>query len=248
MQQSRVSLIPCAALVNVEFLVPELPLEFGQSLKIVGGAPALGNWEASTGCSLEWAEGNNWKGAAEIEAGSEVEFKLVKVAGGDWSSWEDGDNKVLAVPVNATGVEVVCSWGGDLSTKISESAPEVEETPKKAPTKAKAAPKKVKEEIKAAEPAVAAAPAFMAPVAEKEEEVKEEVVAAPAAPVVAESAPTPTPTHAASSNGSDGVNLSSELTSLASKISVGSDGALIIEFNGSADNVTAASLAAKYKN
>jgi hypothetical protein len=248
--------------VNVDFLVPELPLEFGQSLKIVGGTASLGNWEASTGCTLEWTEGNNWKGAAEVEAGSDVEFKLVKVAGGDWSSWEDGENKVLAVPATASALSVVCNWGGDLSIKVSESTPAAAaEKPKKS-TKPKAAPKKVKEEKKevkavaaepvaaepvavaaepiavapepiAAEPAVAAAPAFIA-VAEKEEEKAEE-------------APVEAPTHSDNGPiGSNGVNLPAEFSSLATKISVGSDGTLIIEFGSSADGVTAASLAAKY--
>ncbi len=271
MQQSRALLTPCAALINVDFLVPELPLEFGQSLKIVGGTASLGNWEASTGCTLEWTEGNNWKGSAEVEAGSDVEFKLVKVAGEDWSSWEDGENKVLAVPSTASAVSVVCNWGGDLSIKVSESTPAAAtEKPKKS-TKPKAAPKKVKEEKKevkavaaepdvaaepiavaaepvavepiaaepiAAEPAVAAAPAFIA-VAEKEEAEKEEEKA--------EEAPVEDPTHSDNgSTGSNGVNLPAEFSSLATKISVGSDGSLIIEFGSSADGVTAASLAAKY--
>ncbi|KAL4550008.1 hypothetical protein Ndes2526B_g08192 [Nannochloris sp. 'desiccata'] len=191
--KSRASFTPCAALVNVEFLVPELPLEFGQSLKIVGGAPSLGNWEASTGAVLEWQEGNNWKGAAEVEAGSEVEFKLVKVAGEDWSSWEDGENKVFAIPATATGVEVICLWEGDISIE-KEEKPSHQEKEKDAP---------------------------------------------------AESAPTHS--NGAAAAPSTGVDISSEMSSLANTVSVGSDGSLMIEFNSNADGVTAASLAAKLK-
>ncbi|KAL4527560.1 hypothetical protein Ndes2526B_g08757 [Nannochloris sp. 'desiccata'] len=286
--KSRASFTPCAALVNVEFLVPELPLEFGQSLKIVGGAPSLGNWEASTGAVLEWQEGNNWKGAAEVEVGSEVEFKLVKVAGEDWSSWEDGENKVFAIPATATGVEVICLWEGDISIEVSEATAVVEEKPKKSSSssssKAKA-PKKAKKEEKADEPiaaaAAAAAPAAAAPaaaapaaaapaavvVAEKEENAAPQepaAVAAPAAVVVAEKEERPShqekekdapaesaPTHsngaAAAAAPSTGVDISSEMSSLANAVSVGSDGSLMIEFNSNADGVTAASLAAKLK-
>ncbi|KAG7672713.1 hypothetical protein KSW81_001671 [Nannochloris sp. 'desiccata'] len=214
-KQSRASFTPCAALVNVEFLVPELPLEFGQSLKIVGGAPSLGNWEASTGAVLEWQEGNNWKGAAEVEAGSEVEFKLVKVAGEDWSSWEDGENKVFAIPATATGVEVICLWEGDISIEEENAAPQ--------------------------EPAAVAAPAAVV-VAEKEEKPshQEKEKDAPA-----ESAPTHS--NGAAAAPSTGVDISSEMSSLANTVSVGSDGSLMIEFNSNADGVTAASLAAKLK-
>ncbi|KAL4532281.1 hypothetical protein Ndes2526B_g08189 [Nannochloris sp. 'desiccata'] len=269
--KSRASFTPCAALVNVEFLVPELPLEFGQSLKIVGGAPSLGNWEASTGAVLEWQEGNNWKGAAEVEAGSEVEFKLVKVAGEDWSSWEDGENKVFAIPATATGVEVICLWEGDISIEVSEATAVVEEKPKKSSSssssKAKA-PKKAKKEEKADEPiaaaAAAAAPAAVV-VAEKEENAAPQepaAVAAPAAVVVAEKEEKPShqekekdapaesaPTHSngAAAAPSTGVDISSEMSSLANTVSVGSDGSLMIEFNSNADGVTAASLAAKLK-
>ena len=251
LQQSRASLTICAALVKVEFLVPELPLEFGQSLKLVGGAPSLGNWEATTGATLEWQEGNNWKGEAEIEAGSEVEFKLVKVAGEDWSSWEKGENKILSIPASASGVHVVCSWEGvDISVKVSESTPAVvEEAPKKtraSSTKAKA-PKKAKEEEqpKVAEPVAAAAPApAVAPAPVVAVEEKKE---APQEPIV-ESTPEPeAPAHVESNSNGSGVDIPSEMSSLADKISVSSDGALVIEFGGSADGVTAASLAEKLR-
>lgn len=252
-------------------------MEFGQSLKIVGGAPSLGNWEASTGTVLEWQEGNNWKGATGVEAGSEVEFKLVKVAGEDWSSWEEGENKVLAVPTTAAGVEVICKWGGDISIKVSEAAAATEEKPKKSAsssssTKAKA-PKKAKEEEKAATPLAAAAPAPVVAVAEKEENAAPpKSTAAPAAVAVAErdekeavpqepatvAAPThSSDTHSTETNGAaagvaaaagNDVNLPSEMSSLAHSISLGSDGAMIIEFNSNADGVSAASLAANLKN
>ena len=231
-------------------------MEFGQSLKIVGGAPSLGNWEASTGTVLEWQEGNNWKGAAKVEAGSEVEFKLVKVAGEDWSSWEEGDNKVLAVPTAASGMEVICNWEGDISIKVSEAAPAVEQKPKKASssssTKAKA-PKKAKEEEKAAEPVAVATAAPVVAVAEKEEKAAPQEPAAAAAAAAADAAADASDADAAPahSNGAtaagNGVNLPSEMSSLANKISLGSDSALIIEFSSNADGVSAASLAAKLK-
>ncbi|KAH7616093.1 hypothetical protein NADE_000927 [Nannochloris sp. 'desiccata'] len=226
-KQSRASFTPCAALVNVEFLVPELPLEFGQSLKIVGGAPSLGNWEASTGAVLEWQEGNNWKGAAEVEAGSEVEFKLVKVAGEDWSSWEDGENKVFAIPATATGVEVICLWEGDISIELL-------------PLPLLLLPRR-KKNAAPQEPAAVAAPAAVV-VAEKEEKPshQEKEKDAPA-----ESAPTHS--NGAAAAPSTGVDISSEMSSLANTVSVGSDGSLMIEFNSNADGVTAASLAAKLK-
>lgn len=44
-------------------------VDFGQSVKVVGSVPELGNWEVGSGLSLLWEDGDIWKCEAEIPSG-----------------------------------------------------------------------------------------------------------------------------------------------------------------------------------
>ena len=42
-------------------------LKPGETLKIVGSIPELGNWDCENGLALAWSENHRWKGSIEIE-------------------------------------------------------------------------------------------------------------------------------------------------------------------------------------
>ena len=42
-------------------------LKPGETLKIVGSIPELGNWDCENGLALVWSENHRWKGSIEIE-------------------------------------------------------------------------------------------------------------------------------------------------------------------------------------
>ena len=88
-------------------------------MNVVGSAPALGSWEAQAGASLQWHEGNTWKGSVEIESDTSVEFKLVRVAGEESLGWEDGPNRIISVQGPSV---VVCNWAGETVIKPNEAA------------------------------------------------------------------------------------------------------------------------------
>ena len=162
------------------------PVEFGQSIAVVSNANA---WETETATELSWTEGDVWQGELEVPSDvGNLEFKLVKVAGGAVIEWEEGDNKSCAVSKGSKMLE--CSWG------MSEL------TEKKAPRKRSSSPKKKKEAVTAdveneEEDRVVTASAM--PVAEPVAEPVTEPVAEPVAePVVeltavVESSPEPIP-------------------------------------------------------
>jgi hypothetical protein len=48
---------------------------FGEYLKVVGGPPELGAWDAGAAPALTWGEGDVWTATLELPAG-EHEFKV----------------------------------------------------------------------------------------------------------------------------------------------------------------------------
>lgn len=59
-------------------------VEYGQALRVVGCCPALGSWDASKGCAMEWHEGHKWTADTVLavsrqEFNTKFEFKFVVV-------------------------------------------------------------------------------------------------------------------------------------------------------------------------
>jgi hypothetical protein len=54
---------------------------FGEYLKVVGGPPELGAWDAGAAPALTWGEGDVWTATLELPAG-EHEFKVCVCGGG----------------------------------------------------------------------------------------------------------------------------------------------------------------------
>lgn len=234
-----------SASFTFEFAVPNCELAFGEGLKAVGSDEALGSWDAAKGVELQWGEGNNWSGSAELPGGAQVQFKLVKTAGEGEPSWEEGANREVTLPEE--GAKIVCQWGNPEATSVEGKAPAAKgrstASKRKAPAKprsrakAAAAPEaaadtKAEEEV--------APPAEAAPAAEQAQHVEPEP--APVVPEPQHEAPAPVePTQGHATDGS----LHPELAKLASAVTHSPDGTLSITFGEEADSVDAATLAAK---
>ncbi len=215
---------------------------------MVGGADALGNWDASAAPALQWTEGNTWKGTVELEAGP-VEFKLVKVNGGGEAAWEDGPNRAV---ISDTACRLVCPWGEATTVeeaemaaaekKMRSAAGAAEQKAKRVRSKQEDLSEKVSGLEKKVERSSTKIKSMQTPSDDKKEAVAavEHVVAPtlePVAAVAVEAAPAPAPA-------SNGVDLPLEMTQLAKGISCGSDGTMTIEFSGASDGPDAATLAA----
>ena len=49
---------------------------FGETHKLVGGHPALGNWDVGSAPAMNWSDGNVWTVYIQLPVGAEVEFKV----------------------------------------------------------------------------------------------------------------------------------------------------------------------------
>mmetsp|Transcript_17856 Transcript_17856/g.45762 ORF Transcript_17856/g.45762 Transcript_17856/m.45762 type:complete len:794 (-) Transcript_17856:330-2711(-) len=99
-----------APVENVVFLVEKL-LPAGQSMKVVGGCPELGDWDATAALPMSWEEAEGaWMAAAQLPAGP-LEFKLV-VAAGEELHWEAplAGNRMLQIAAEAAVTRVYCVY------------------------------------------------------------------------------------------------------------------------------------------
>lgn len=71
----------------VEFSI-RCGLHFGEGMRVVGAAEALGAWNSQKGLELTWGEGHVWRGKAALPPGP-VEFKFVIVRK-NALEWEHG--------------------------------------------------------------------------------------------------------------------------------------------------------------
>ena len=85
---------------------------WGQSLKLVGASPELGNWVLSSGINMTWSEGDNWHCTVELPAGGVFEYKFVVVDHNSQTAvaWQSGNNSVLALRHADDFVEVFDNW------------------------------------------------------------------------------------------------------------------------------------------
>lgn len=85
-----------ATAVGVVFKAKK-PVKFGEVLKVVGGAPQLGDWDAAAAPAMRWSDGDNWTLEADLEPQS-CSFKCVIFNTGTGAAiWEDGDNRTVEV-------------------------------------------------------------------------------------------------------------------------------------------------------
>eukprot|EP00882_Tetradesmus_deserticola_P004500 GHRQ01004746.1.p1 GENE.GHRQ01004746.1~~GHRQ01004746.1.p1 ORF type:complete len:265 (+),score=91.44 GHRQ01004746.1:256-1050(+) len=88
-------------LVNVHMKC-QYSTSFGQELKVVGGAPELGEWDLSRAPSMIWNEGHTWTLTAFLPPGT-YPFKLVVTGPGSPESarWESGSNRTITISANS---------------------------------------------------------------------------------------------------------------------------------------------------
>ncbi|KAG2483610.1 hypothetical protein HYH03_017552 [Edaphochlamys debaryana] len=101
-----------SANVQVKFCL-KYRTSYGQSVKIIGSHPKLGNWDINKALDLHWSEGDRWLATIELPAGSVYEYKYVLVDhdGRQALAWQGGSNSVLALgDTDEQGVEVQDNW------------------------------------------------------------------------------------------------------------------------------------------
>uniref|UniRef100_A0A383WKL3 CBM20 domain-containing protein n=1 Tax=Tetradesmus obliquus TaxID=3088 RepID=A0A383WKL3_TETOB len=87
-------------------------VDYGQSIRIIGGHEAMGAWNLAKAPFLRWSEGDLWNVTLEVAAGGVIEYKYVVVEGDGTvaASWQRGANNVLALQLNDEEVEVYDNW------------------------------------------------------------------------------------------------------------------------------------------
>ena len=53
-----------------------MQVSFGESHKVVGGHPSLGDWDVSNAPQMQWNDGNVWTLEVQLPEGSDIEFKV----------------------------------------------------------------------------------------------------------------------------------------------------------------------------
>ena len=52
-------------------------VNYGESVKLVGSSPELGDWDVDRAPELSWTEGDVWTTSVELAPGSDVHFKVL---------------------------------------------------------------------------------------------------------------------------------------------------------------------------
>ncbi|OPB42498.1 GH15 glucamylase with starch binding domain [Trichoderma guizhouense] len=104
--------IPCATPTSVAVTFHELATtQFGQTIKVAGSAPELGNWSTSAAIALDavnYATNHPlWIVSVNLEAGDVIEYKYINVGQDGSVTWESDPNHTYTVPAVACVTEVV---------------------------------------------------------------------------------------------------------------------------------------------
>jgi hypothetical protein len=74
---------------------------WGQTVKIVGSIPELGNWDPSVAPALSPAEYTTsnpiWTSTINLAAGTKFEYKFIKVTNNETVTWESDPNRSYTV-------------------------------------------------------------------------------------------------------------------------------------------------------
>ncbi|OLN92070.1 Glucoamylase 3 [Colletotrichum chlorophyti] len=107
---------PIASSVLVTFNVRAVT-QFGQTIKIVGNIPTLGNWNPSSAIALSASQYTSanpvWSVTIELQAGQVIQYKYINVASNGAVTWERDPNHTYTVPSScATAVTKSDTWQG----------------------------------------------------------------------------------------------------------------------------------------
>ncbi|CAF3492262.1 unnamed protein product [Fusarium graminearum] len=92
---------PIATSVAVTF-VETVTTNFGETIKIVGNIPALGNWDTSKAVALSASDYTSsnpvWKATISLTAGQDIQYKYINVKKDGSVTWEKDPNRTYTVP------------------------------------------------------------------------------------------------------------------------------------------------------
>ncbi len=54
-----------------------IQVSFGETHKVVGGHPSLGDWDVGSAPQMQWNDGNVWTLEVQLPEGKDIEFKVV---------------------------------------------------------------------------------------------------------------------------------------------------------------------------
>ncbi|KAK3343986.1 glucan 1, 4-alpha-glucosidase [Lasiosphaeria hispida] len=87
---------------------------WGQTIKLVGNHPTLGNWNPSNGVALSAAGYTSsnpvWAISVVLPVGTSLQYKYVNVAADGSAKWESDPNRSLTVPSNCDGTSSSDTW------------------------------------------------------------------------------------------------------------------------------------------
>ncbi|KAM7190629.1 Glycoside hydrolase superfamily [Naviculisporaceae sp. PSN 640] len=94
----------------------QIRTSFGETVKIVGNHPLLGNWSPANGIPLDASKYTNsnplWYGTVDkLEPSTVIQYKFVKVSNSGTVTWEGDPNHRFTVPCAATAT-ASSSWQG----------------------------------------------------------------------------------------------------------------------------------------
>jgi glucoamylase len=103
---------PTAVAVTFEDRVTTI---YGQTIKIVGNIPALGNWNPANAVALDASRYTSqnplWQATITLTAGQVIQYKYINVASNGAVTWEKDPNRTYTVPRScATAVTKQDQW------------------------------------------------------------------------------------------------------------------------------------------
>ena len=107
-----------------------MQLRIGETLKLVGNAPALGAWCHHDAPSFTWSPDDIWQISVTLPLDELTEFKIVAAAEahGDtsWCNWQEGENTILDPAQlglqSGAQLEVGCDWQGESRAQVMAGA------------------------------------------------------------------------------------------------------------------------------
>ncbi|WYZ36904.1 hypothetical protein EsH8_II_000410 [Colletotrichum jinshuiense] len=106
----------CAVASSVAVTFNEIvKTNVGQTIKIAGSIPALGNWNAASAPALSAAQytstNNLWTYTVTLPAGQTFEYKFINVASDGSATWESDPNRSYTVPRSCqTAITISSNW------------------------------------------------------------------------------------------------------------------------------------------
>jgi len=103
---------PAVRMCTVKFSI-KFHVGFGQSIRIIGHGPQLGNWVLKDAPALQWGPNDEWTVVLELPQSSVVEYKYVVMDSyGNAAMWQIGNNNILAIKQNQDELVVCDNWEG----------------------------------------------------------------------------------------------------------------------------------------